>query len=48
VLPDGTLEEVEVELGLQGRDDSQVLRGLAEDDLIAVDLAGDSLSLFGG
>lgn len=48
VLPDGTLEEVEVQLGLQGRDDSQVLSGLAEDDLIAVDLAGDSLSLFGG
>jgi HlyD family secretion protein len=46
--PDGSLLEVEVTLGFQGRDTSQILSGVSEGDVIAVDLAGDSLSLFGG
>ena len=46
--PDGTLLEIPVTLGLQGQDVSQVSAGLTEGDVIAVDLAGDSLSIFGG
>ncbi|MDX2160130.1 MAG: efflux RND transporter periplasmic adaptor subunit [bacterium] len=44
----GQLEEIEVTLGLQGPDASEILAGLREGDVVAVDLAGDSLSLFGG
>ena len=45
---DGTLDEVEVELGLQGQDNSEVLAGLNAGDVIALDLAGEAFSLFGG
>ncbi|MBK8032565.1 MAG: efflux RND transporter periplasmic adaptor subunit [Chloroflexi bacterium] len=46
--PDGTLLEIPVTLGLQGQDVSQVIAGLTEGAVIGVDLAGDSLSIFGG
>lgn len=46
--PDGTLREIPVTLGLQGQDDSQVIAGLREGDVIAIDLAGDDISIFGG
>jgi HlyD family secretion protein len=45
---DGTLEEVEITLGLQGQDSSEVVSGLSEGDIVAVDLGGDALGLFGG
>lgn len=45
---DGTLQEVEVTLGLQGQDSSEILSGLREGDVVAVDLGGDALGLFGG
>jgi HlyD family secretion protein len=45
---DGTLEEVQVELGLQGQDYSEILAGLREGQMIAVDLSGGTFSLFGG
>lgn len=44
---DGTLEEVEVRLGLQGQDNSEILSGLNEGEIIALDLS-DRFSLFGG
>lgn len=47
VLADGTLHETEVQLGMQGRDASEITAGLREGDVIAVDLSGDSLSMFG-
>ncbi|MBC7810573.1 MAG: efflux RND transporter periplasmic adaptor subunit [Burkholderiales bacterium] len=46
--PDGSLEEVQVRLGLRGLDNSEIVSGLREGDIIAVDLAGESFSLFGG
>jgi HlyD family secretion protein len=45
---DGTLREVEVTLGLQGLDNSEITSGLKEGDIIAVDLTGDSFAAFGG
>ncbi|NDJ62545.1 MAG: efflux RND transporter periplasmic adaptor subunit [Chloroflexi bacterium] len=45
---DGTLEEVEVTLGLQGQDSSEILAGVSEGDVVAVDLSGDALFGFGG
>jgi len=45
---DGTLEEVEVQLGLQGQDSSEVVSGLAPRDVVAVDLSSDRISFFGG
>lgn len=48
LLPDGSLNEVEVALGLQGQDRSEIRSGVAIGDALAVDLSGDSLSLFGG
>jgi HlyD family secretion protein len=45
---DGTLEEIEVTLGLQGQDSSEIVSGLREGDVVAVDLGGDALGLFGG
>ncbi|MBZ0300779.1 MAG: efflux RND transporter periplasmic adaptor subunit [Anaerolineae bacterium] len=45
---DGTLEEVEVKLGLQGQDNSEVVSGLQDGDVIALDLSGGTFSLFGG
>lgn len=44
---DGEVQEVEIVLGLQGRDSSEVLSGLEVGDVIVVDLAGDRFSLFG-
>ncbi len=49
VQSDGTLLEVPITLGLQGRDSSQVISGIQENDIIGVNLAGDTISgLFGG
>jgi hypothetical protein len=46
---DGTLEEdVEITLGLRGQNSSEVLSGVSEGDVLAVDLTGDQISLFGG
>ncbi len=44
----GRLQEVEVTLGLQGEDSSEVLGGVQPGDVLAVDLGGDRLALFGG
>lgn len=44
---DGTLEEVEIILGIQGQTISEVVTGLQVGDVIAVDLAGDSIGIFG-
>lgn len=44
---DGALEEVEITLGLRGQDSSEVLSGLDEGDVLAIDLAGDRIPLFG-
>jgi len=48
VSEDGRLQEVEVVLGLQGQDSSEIISGLSVGDVLAVDLGGDSLSFFGG
>jgi HlyD family secretion protein len=48
VTPEGTLEEIEITLGLQGEDFSEVIAGLDENDVIAVELGGDAISGFGG
>jgi HlyD family secretion protein len=45
---DDTLEEVEIILGLRGQENSEVVSGLNEGDVLAVDLAGDDIPLFGG
>lgn len=45
---DGNLEEIEVGLGLQGQDNSEIVSGLSEGDVIAIDLSGGTFSLFGG
>jgi len=46
---DNTIEEVPVVLGLQGQQTSEVLSGLNEGDLIAIDLGGRGIqSFFGG
>lgn len=48
VRADGTLDEdVEITLGLRGQDSSEVLSGLSEGDVLAVDLTGDRIPLFG-
>ncbi len=44
----GQLEEVEVTLGLQGEEVSEITGGVPEGAVVGVDLAGDSLSIFGG
>ncbi len=46
--PDDTLEEVEVVLGLQGRDFSEVLSGLDAGDVIAINFSEERFSIFGG
>jgi multidrug efflux pump subunit AcrA (membrane-fusion protein) len=46
--PDGTLTEVEVTLGLQGDDNSEILSGVSEGDVIAISLAGDAIPGLGG
>jgi HlyD family secretion protein len=48
VQPDGTLAEVEIELGLRGLERSEVVAGLRAGDVVAVDLAGSGLSSFLG
>jgi HlyD family secretion protein len=45
---DGTQEEIEIQLGLQGQDNSEVVSGLSEGMMIALDLSGGAFSLFGG
>ncbi len=47
VQEDGSLKEVEITLGLQGQDSSEVISGLREGDVIAVDLSGNTFSIFG-
>ncbi len=44
----GKLQEVEVILGLQGEDSSEILGGIVAGDVLAIDLGGDSLGIFGG
>jgi RND family efflux transporter MFP subunit len=48
VEDDGMLKEVEIQLGLQGQDNSEVIAGIQPGDVIALDLAGGSFSFFGG
>jgi HlyD family secretion protein len=48
VRADGKLEEIEVTLGLQGQDSSEILSGLKAGDTVAVDLSSDRISIFGG
>lgn len=45
---DNTLEEIQVELGLQGQDYSEIVAGLEEGDLVAVELRGEGISTFFG
>ncbi|MBZ0284924.1 MAG: efflux RND transporter periplasmic adaptor subunit [Anaerolineae bacterium] len=45
---DGQLQEVEVVLGLQGQDSSEIVSGLDAGDVLVVDLGGDRLSFLGG
>ncbi len=45
---DNTVEEVPVQLGLQGQENSEIRRGLNEGDLIALDLGGRGLNEFLG
>lgn len=44
------IEEVEVQIGLQGQESSEIVTGLQEGDLIAIDLRGESIigQLLGG
>ncbi|MBZ0290873.1 MAG: efflux RND transporter periplasmic adaptor subunit, partial [Anaerolineae bacterium] len=44
---DGKLQEVEVKLGLQGQDSSEIVSGLHAGDVIAVDLSSDRIAIFG-
>jgi HlyD family secretion protein len=44
--PDGTVEEVEVTLGLQGQETSEVVDGLGEGDVIVIDPDGEGVSFF--
>jgi HlyD family secretion protein len=44
----GMLTEIPVTIGLQGQENSEVLRGLEVDDLIAIDLGGGGLNEFLG
>jgi HlyD family secretion protein len=44
--PDGTIEEVEVTLGLQGQETSEVVDGLEEGDVIVIDPDGEGVSFF--
>lgn len=47
LLRDGKMTEIEVALGLQGQDTSEVIAGLSEGDVIAIDPNGAGFSLFG-
>jgi len=44
----GHLQEVEITLGLQGDDVSEVIGGIDKGDVLAVKIGGDSLAIFGG
>ncbi len=44
----GHLQEVEVTLGLQGDDVSEVVGGIQKGDVLAVKFGGDTLAIFGG
>lgn len=47
--PDNSLEEVEVTIGIQGRENSEITSGLEAGDLVAVVLSGaQGFDLFGG
>jgi HlyD family secretion protein len=48
VSADGQLQEIEVMLGLQGEDSSEVVSGLRAGDVLAVDLGGDRFAILGG
>jgi HlyD family secretion protein len=48
VLRDGVIGEVEVRLGLRNDSYSEVVSGLAENDVVAVDTAREQFRLFGG
>ena len=45
---EGQLKEIEITLGLQGQDSSEVVSGLNAGDVIAIDLSADRFSFFGG
>ncbi len=45
---EGQLKEIEITLGLQGQDSSEVVSGLNPGDVIAIDLSADRFSFFGG
>ena len=47
VQPDGTLQEVEIELGLQGALSSEVVSGLEAGDVVAASTTGQMPSFFG-
>jgi HlyD family secretion protein len=47
VNTDNELEERQVTLGLRGEDASEVVSGLVVGDIVAADLSGNQLSLFG-
>jgi len=46
--PDNSVEEIEITLGLQGRDTSEVLTGLRAGDTAVINFADDRFSIFGG
>lgn len=46
ILRNGAVTEIEVQLGLQGQDFSEVVSGLNESDVVVIDSAGDGLSSF--
>lgn len=48
ILPDGTLEEMAVTLGLQGQDTSEITEGVEVGDVIGIDLSGDAIGILGG
>ncbi|MBL8161387.1 MAG: efflux RND transporter periplasmic adaptor subunit [Anaerolineae bacterium] len=48
VNADGQLQEIEVTLGLQGEDNSEIVTGLEAGDVLAVDLGGDRFAILGG
>jgi HlyD family secretion protein len=48
VANDGTFTEIEITLGLQGADSSEVVNGLRAGDLIGIDLSSDSIGFGGG
>lgn len=45
---DNILEEVEVTLGIQGRESSEIVSGLEVGDLVALDLSGAGFNFLGG